>query len=185
MTDGSDAVDNTIGRQLTAASVGINRNAVEVERMTNSGRESPLVRPNGSFLGVAVVGLAIAGIDNIDLINLAVVVPVVVGKVDRIDNSIAALYNHLTRTLIVAIFIIFAIIFHVVCQLNRSYHIESQSEKTIALGNEIVLYAANEAFVANIVVSIQNIQELFLGVDGFEFHISIFHQDDKTLELAN
>ena len=87
----SYAVDLTTTVQLRAAGISIYNNTVErLRRCYRRPRQCPFMWPD-SILLVVCVGLAIAGIYYIHLVNLAVTIPVVVFIVYVFISHLASL----------------------------------------------------------------------------------------------
>ena len=129
--------------QFGTAGVGVDSHAVERLYTTSitilSGvRQLPFVRPDSA--GSTAVGLALTGIDHIDLLHLIVTVPVVVGIVHFSVSQLQGFNHHLGRMFVVTLGVIRAIVGLFLADSYRAYHVEVQFELTLALLQEVVAH---------------------------------------------
>ena len=179
---GADAVD--VARQafqFAAAGVGVDAHAVERERRARGRPQVPGVGPDG--IVSTAVGLALAGIDDIHLINLAVAVPVVFRIVDIDIGQLAGLTRHLARTHVVALIVVAAVVRLRVGHRHGAYDVELQFELPHALGVEVVVHRPLEiAFVE--VLFVGNALVEGLAVAALETDVAEVHKDDQAALLA-
>ena len=98
-----------------------------------------------SIIG-ASVSLALAGINHIDLVDIAVVVPVVLFPVGNLLLSQRdGLANHLSRILVVTILVVTTVIRLLLTNGQRTDNVEVEFEQTTALGLEVVGHRTTEA----------------------------------------
>ena len=86
----------------------------------------------------AAIGLALAGVDYEHLVDLAVIVPVVVGEVHFRVGGRASFDHHLVGVHVVALRVVLAVVFLVLLQRVGTHHVEVQLELTGALCLEVV-----------------------------------------------
>ena len=180
MADGAYAVDAG-GLQFAAAAIGVDAVAVQ-SQLLSSLFECPLVGPHR--VSAAPVGLALAGIEEKHLVDLAVAVPVVLAEVQFIAEGRTSLNDHLLRVLVVALVVVVAVVASVVGQRDGAVDVEGEVELSLALRLEIVVDGATEAHVVGEVLLVGN---LFIELEcmcGLEMHIGVFHQDDEPFLLA-
>ena len=123
VTHGANAIERRArdAHKLGAAGIGVNRNVIKVERAAIVGRVAklPLVRPDGVLIS-AVDSLAKAGIGDVDVLYLAVAIPVIVMEIDLSVDELQSLSDHLARLYIVAIAVVSSIVSHVFTYSDRS-----------------------------------------------------------------
>ena len=78
--------------QLGTAGIGVDVHSVDVEVGVGLA-QLPLVGPYGVLS--STICLALAGIDDLDLVNTSVAVPVVVAEIHLVVNKLAGLHHHL------------------------------------------------------------------------------------------
>ena len=138
--------------------------------------------PDG-VLDVAV-GLALAGVEDEDLVDLAVAVPVVVGEVDLGVGSLAHLDNHVLGTQVVAIVIVGTIVGVVVQGGVGAYDVERQFEQSVRLVAEVVGHAAAEALAGGVARLVQHVVVLLSVVFRLELHVGELAEDDQSALLS-
>ena len=150
---GADAGNIAIAIELGAAGIGIDFHAVEglcsatVSIILSRGK-GPLVGPDGG--AGSTVGLSLVGIDDIDLIDLAVAVPVIVGEVDVVVDKFQGLDDHLGGIFVVALSVVSAIVGLGLGYSHRSDDIEREFELPLALSVEVVVHGAFEVAVGEV-----------------------------------
>ena len=114
VTHGADAGNRT-GKavQLATAGVGVDGNAVELDRSRSiavvlSRPQVVGMRPNG--VGRTAVGLAFSGIYHVDLVDIFVTVPIIVGEVYLTIGLFHGFDNHLCRMLVFIVRVVAAIV---------------------------------------------------------------------------
>ena len=95
--------------------------------------------PDGVGESVAVGSLAVSGIDEINLICLAVAVPVVVGEVDLVGSELTCLIHHSCGVDIVAVSVVGSVSSHLLRHGDGSYDVKLKVEESVALIVEIVV----------------------------------------------
>ena len=144
MAHRSDTANLTSSVKLRAACISIYNDTIEhLRRCYRRARQCPFVWPYCRLLVVSV-GLAIACIQYIHLVDIAVAIPVIVGKVHLGIRSLTALHDHHLWPKVVAPTVIGTIVGHVVGKFHRPYDIEVKLEGATALRKEIVLHRTIE-----------------------------------------
>ena len=169
--------------QLVAAGVGVDNGAVHVEALAIVAfREIIHVGPHG--LCLAIVGLAVAGIQHEHLVGLVVAVPVILFPVDLVLDSQTGLGNHLAGVLvIVGVIVVLAIIGAVMAERHRAYHVEGEVKLSVALVVEEVVDAAHKLALGIVFL----VCELFverLCVAARKRLVRKLCEDDEALLLA-
>ena len=150
--------------------------------------ERVLVRPYR--VRFASGGLSLAGIDDVDLLHLAVAVPVVVGEVHLVLDGPAGIGDHLRCPFVVSAGSAFTVVAVRMSELHRPDDIEREVEPAAALVEEVVVYAADGPVVVGISRHVQHLvvegPDIVLArlerqhVPGvLELHVLELDQDDK------
>ena len=178
---------------LVATSVGIYRLSVESQCVKSCICERILMWPDGAWLTTS--RLALASIDDIHLLYLAIIVPVVFAKVNLTFDSIAGVDNHLWRIRIILITCSLTIKLIRMLELYGSYDIESEVELAVTLIEEIVVNTTNSSIVIGISHLVEHILIERLDIIRtwsecqhilriFERHILKLNQDNKSFLLT-
>ena len=134
--------------------------------------------PDG--VDATTVGFAFPGIDHKDFVDESVAVPVVVGKVHLRIGSHTHLRHHLLGTQVIAIAVIFAVVFITMFQSIGAYHVEDHVEQAAALIAEIVSDAAYE-FPFVVAYGVEDVI-VFLPIVG---RLAELRQDDQSVLCAD
>ena len=184
---GTDAGNGTcLAVEFAAAGVGIDFHAVEGLRAVAvsiilSRGEVPLVWPDGGT--GSAVGFALACIDDIDLVDLAVAVPVVVGEVDVVVDKFQGLDDHLGGIFVVALSVVSAIVGLGLGYSHRSDNIKREFELPLALSVEVVVHGAFEVAVGEVFLVGDALIE-GVGVGFLKCDIAEVDQNDDALLLT-
>ena len=183
MTSRTDAVDvgTRLAGKFAAACIRIDTNAIQsdcpraVAEIARRG-ELILVRPDG--LESSPLCLAITSIDDVHLIHLAVVVPVVIGKVHRAVCQSACLGHHLGRVLVITVRVVLSVIAQLATHRDRPHDIEREIKLPIALTVEVVVNGASHVIV-RISLLVEEIE--IGGVAVGHFPVGKVHQNNQSL----
>ena len=136
------------------------------------------MRPNG--VCVSTGGFGITGVDDIDMIDGAVIVPVIISIVYVLIGEFTGFGNEFLRMQVVAVRVVAAIIGHVLRHGVSSDDIERHVKLAIALRVEIVVYAAVVAisFVIHLIGHI--VEDALRSV---HLEIGEVHQDNQPALL--
>ena len=130
------------------------------------------------------VSLTLTSIDDIDLIDIAITVPVVrCPVVDNIFCLFDGLDDHLTCMLVITIGVVAAIVAIILRYGDGANDVEVKFKLTTALSLEIVGHRTLELALV-IVLAIGNLHIQRAVVTGVKLLILIVHQDDNTFLLA-
>ena len=176
VTDGTDAID-AMQAHLSRAGVRVYLDTVELE--VHAGITK--IRGVGPDGLIGTTGsLALPGIDDVDLVYLAVASPVILPKVYLAVYQTASLGYHLLRVLVLVVIIIIAIVTGFLRHRYRAHNVEVDGKLAIALVTEVVFDTALEVvhlqafFIGHTVVESLVVGTLKLGV------LEV-NQDDKAL----
>ena len=137
------------------------------------------------------------GIDDVDLIDLAVFIPVVILEVHLRIGSLASLDDQFVRTIVerhTTIVNIAAVVGILVLGSIGALHIEIDGELAIALGNEIVadtaidehtVHGLEVLLVGHIVPHVVDIEGLAVLVLVDKLEVGELHQDDQSALRAD
>ena len=167
--------------EFVATGIGVDGDVVEGERATVVGRrERPFVRPDGARESAR--SLTVAGVDDVNLIYLAVLIPVVETEVDRILNGPTGLGGHLSRaSIVIAVLALGPVIGHVVGQAHWPDHVERQVESLIALRFEVIVYAPPGSVLMRKSLLIGHAEEKSFVVASGEVAVGKLGEDDQAL----
>ena len=180
VADGADTLDVPTGIDFVGAGVGVDGHAIEMERGTAPTGERVFVGPDG--VGGAAIAFAQAGIEDEHLIDLAIAVPVVVGKVDAgvsfpagFDDHQVGIHVNLAAAL--------AVVGVGTVHTDGTHHVEVEFETPSALRQEVVLYRALEASLteSNLVEDAQ-VERLVVAL--LELLVGEVGKDDETFLAA-
>ena len=186
MADGAYAVVGgllvSVKAQLVAAGVGVDNGAVHVEALAIVAfLEIIHVGPHG--LCLAIVGLAVAGIQHEHLVGLAVAVPVILFPVDLVLDSQASLGNHLAGVLVLVPTVVLAIVGAVMAERHRAHHVECEVKLSVALVVEEVVDAAHKLALGIVFLVCELVVE-GLCVAARKRLVRKLCEDDEALLLA-
>ena len=148
-------------------------------------------------IGIIIAGFTMTGIDDVDLIDLAVFIPVVILEVYLTVGSLAGLNDQFVRTIIerhIAIVNIAAVVSILVLGGIGALHIEINGELAIALGYEIVtdttidehaVHGLEILLVGNIVPHLVDIESLAVLVLVDKLEVGELHQDNQSAFRAD
>ena len=176
VADGADALDVPTGIDFVGAGIGVDGHAVEMERGTAPTGERVFVGPDG--VGGAAIAFAQAGIEDEHLIDLAIAVPVVVGKVDVGVGLPAGFDDHqvgIHVNLVAALAVVGVGTVHT----DGTHHVEVEFETPSALRQEVVLDRALEASLAETYL-VEDAQVERLVVALLELLVGEVGKDDET-----
>ena len=154
VTHRADAIDfASLSIELAATGIGVDAHPIECLRsaavaIRSSGRELPLVWPDG--VSCSAIGFALSGIDDVDLVDLAVAVPVIVDEVDVVVDKFQGLDDHCGGIQIVAITVVRAIAGLVARYGDRTHYIKREFKLPLALSVEVVVHGAFEVAVGEV-----------------------------------
>ena len=145
--------------------------------------------PDG--ISITASRLTLTSIDDINLLNLAIAVPVVLTEVYLLLDSIASINNHLRCIRIILTTCVLTIIFIRMLELYGSDDIESEVELTVALVEEIIMYTSNSTVIIRISLLVKHIlierldiiltwSECQYVLRVLESHILKLNQDNKS-----
>ena len=196
MTDSTDTriVDTRLlihlrTNDFIATSVCIYRLSVECQCVKSCIGKGILVWPDGTWLTTCC--LTLTGIDDINLLYFAIIIPVVLTEVYLPLNSIAGINNHLWCIRIIHISCSLTIKLMRMLELYGSYDIESEVELTITLVEEIVVNTTDSTVIIGISHLVEHVLieclDIFLTwferqhiLWVFESHIFELNQDDES-----
>ena len=149
MAHGTNTVYITRSFQLRAASI-----AVDLQVSTHCHRASTVTVIIGriEIIGMrpdsicrTAIGFTLISIDDINLIDIAIAIPVIRSPVSNLLlRQVNSLNNHLTRILIIALSIILTIIASILTNCHRTNDIKVKLELSTALSLEIVSHRTLE-----------------------------------------
>ena len=183
----ADAIDDAAAgaAKFVGSGVGIYVNAVHRDdaiaiAYLHSGREHPFVGPNG--VGVCPACFTVACIDDIDLVHLAIVVPVVLCEIYTcLVGQMDSLAHHLGRVQVVAVGVVAAVVRHVLADSHGTHHIEGEVKLSITTSVKIVVDAKFHTVlvVAHLVEIVVEI-----GLRVLHRQVGKVHKDDEALFLT-
>ena len=124
------------------------------------------------------IGLAIAGIDDVDLIDKSVAIPVVVGIVDVGIGQLASLDDHFGRPQVVALSVVAAVVGLGVGNGVGAYDIEGEVEHALALSIEVIMDGSDEAVFLEVLLVGDAVEEVW-RVGRAEGHVGVVDEDDE------
>ena len=183
----ADALDGVAATEFAAAGIGVDLHAVEAQRARAvaviAGRlQIPLVGPDG--VGHVAIGFAVAGIDDIDLIDLAVAVPIIVGIVHVVIGQLHSLDDHFSRMKVVAVAVVASVVGLSARHGVRTGNVEGQVKEAHALGVEVVVNRTHEAALLEVLFVGDAVVECGI-VGGLEAQVAEVHQNDQALLVAD
>ena len=137
------------------------------------------MRPHRIF--TSTLSLSITSVNDIDLVDITISIPVIIGKVNLTICHLNSLTHHSRRRLIIVILIIATIISHLLTYGKWSYNIEIDGQQAIALGQEVITHRATVP-ISTVPHLVELVVKLCLGM--LHIHILKVYQDDKTFFLA-
>ena len=180
----ADAVEHTFGCKFVGDGIRVDIDAVQALSATaaaivlTSGKV-PLVGPN-------VAGLAIlchTSIDDVDLVHLAIVVPVVIGIVDVGIGKFQGLDDHFGGTVVELIVGSRSVVVVLLGKSEGAHYVEVDVEQAVALFKEIVADGADVA-VEGIALLVEAALPL-RGGTGLHVHVGeLDEQDQSALRLG-
>ena len=180
MADGADAGDLIGVRYLIGA--GIHVDFVAALTVFQAGIIQRIhVGPNGVL--IFAVGLAVAGIQHEDFLNLLVAIPVVGREVGGVADGIEGVDNHLLGILVVASAVVGTVVGIFVGKGYGSGNVEAEIELTVALRAEVVAHAALEVAFVEVKLIGKAVVERF-GVGHGELLVAELHEDDESAAAA-
>ena len=146
--------------------------------IVDSRLDVPVVRPDG--VGATAIGFALAGIDDIDEIDIAVVVVVVLGEVhiELIVSEFACLDDHVARVHIVAFAIVFAVVGVVLGEGYGADHVEGGCVGSVGLVDEVLARRAVSP-VVGVGVGVHHLVHLRLCVGGLVLGVFEIDEDEQ------
>ena len=155
MAHRADAVDGSHAIQLGTAGISVDAHTVEclctrAVAIIGSRREFPLMGPDGTLC--TTVGFALSTVDHVDLIHLAIAIPVVVGIVNIIIGQLQGLNDHLGRIHVIALRVVLSVVGVGLRHGVGAHNVEVQFEDTFALGIEIVVHGPLERAMVEILL---------------------------------
>ena len=130
--------------------------------------------------------LTVTGIDNVQVLDLTVAVPVIFSPVDIVQavNLRNSLMCKLPRILVVSIPGTAAIMAVVVVHLDRADDIECQVEQSVALVLEVVVDRTDGAFLIGVAFLVDHVPVVCRVMTGSELLVREFRKDNYTLVLT-
>mgnify|MGYP006913126907 CR=1 FL=1 len=147
--------------------------------IVDSRLDVPVVRPDG--VGATAVGFALAGIDDIDEIDISVVVIVVLGEVhtELRVSEFAGFDNHVARVHIVAFAIVFAVVGVVLGEGYGADHVEGGCVGSVGLVDEVLARRAVSP-VVGVGVGVHHLVHLRLCVGGLVLGVLEIDEDEQS-----
>ena len=181
---GADAADVCARSavQLRRASVGVDAHAAQTQTVA-SRLQVPLVRPNG--VSRSARSLAVAGIDNVNLVGSAVAVPVILRHIEFLlsVSQLASLLNHARRIDIVAVSVVGTVRIHVLRNRHRSHNVKLKVELAVALLVEVVVHRSVVAVVL-VALLVEVVLPLLQRVLRLHLLVLKVHKNHQALALA-
>ena len=136
------------------------------------------------YITWASIGFALAGIEDIHLINLVVAVPVVGRKVGGVLDGFQCRDDHLTGMFVVSVCVIAAVVALFLLQPHGTADIERKFKGSVALRIEIVRHRANKIAVFQVFLIGNAIIQGFV-VSFLEISVTELYENDESFLLSN
>ena len=190
MAEGADAIDSTGSVELTGTGVGIDFDTIDGLCFIGF-RQIIHVGPDGAT--TATVGLPLASIDNEHLVDLTIIVPVVILKIQGCIGIVVGCSHSLDYQLVGMLVVTFTttvltIVGIVLISGIRSHDVECQFKLRYAVSsNALSLEVVGDGTLEATNVIVLRVQDILIFgkiVGCFEFRVREFHQNDQTFLLA-
>ena len=167
--------------------------AIDIKILTNSNRTSTVtiiisrsevvcMRPDS--IGIATIGCAFTCINDIDLIYIAIAIPVVLFPVRYLlFSKIHCFANHLASIHIIALTVIFTIIANIFANTDRTNNIEVKLKLSTTLSLEIVCHGALEVSLRESFLIGYTIEERIVMTSLKRLILEV-HQNHNSLLMA-
>ena len=170
MAKGTDAVSIVVSVEFGPTGIGVNLHLLKfqgITRMVTIGRQGRTevicMRPDGAC--ILSIGLTMTGIHHIDLIHVAVIVPIIVRPFHLFIHQLAGFDNHLMNKLRTAVT---GIVLHFLGDSDRSHHIKSEIKLPVALAVEIIMHRTNGAILVSIAHFVGHFRQHLLRILGLK-----------------
>ena len=181
--EGADAVHLVLEVYLVGAGIVVEAHAVVHIRNVCGLAEVPRVGPHGLCGGAVAEVLAVAGVEDEDIVYPAVAVHVVLREVHLVVEYVAGVDEHLVGAEVVAVAAVLAVIGHGMRQAHRAVDVERRLELTGGLLHEPVACAPGPPEVG-VTLLIEHVGELLPRVGDGKGEVGIFHEYHHSAHLA-